>query len=331
MISVFTVPAPSFTKLQIEQILQSKFNLSGCVKNLYGDRDQNFLIKTKKLRYILKIFNIEEKINIIDVQDSAINHIRKNDSDILVPLTIDHKRINQNGKTYTFKLLEYLEGEFLHEKTMSLQDYTNMGSFMGKLSTALIDFNHKAAHRSFAWDCRQTSILKTNLNFIDSNTKQNTILFFLDKYEKNVVPFLDKLRMSVIHNDGNDHNIIINQKHKTFGIIDFGDMVHSFHIVEPAVAIAYIYLNNQSPFEKIYAFLKGYHSSFPLKTLELKVIIYFMCMRLCTTVTMSAWRKKLFPENKYLRISENPAWSALDKLSKSNLSRLSKDLLKNVK
>ena len=46
MISVFTVPAPSFTKLQIEQILQSKFNLSGCVKSLYGDRDQNFLIET---------------------------------------------------------------------------------------------------------------------------------------------------------------------------------------------------------------------------------------------------------------------------------------------
>jgi hypothetical protein len=45
---------------------------------------------------------------------------------------------------------------------------------------------------------------------------------------------------------------------------------------------------------------------------------------------MAAWRKKLFPRNRYLIISENPAWSALDKLSQTNLSQLSKDLLKNV-
>ena len=81
--------------------------------------------------------------------------------------------------------------------------------------------------------------------------------------------------MSVIHNDGNDHNILINHKHKTFGIIDFGDMIHSFHIIEPAVAIAYIYLDNLNPFENVYAFLKGYHTVFPLETIELKLILLF--------------------------------------------------------
>ena len=330
MISVFSVPAPSFTKLQIEQILQSQFDLDGSAKNLYGDRDQNFLIKTKKLQYVLKIFNSEEKKEVIDLQDRAINYIRKNDSDILVPLTINQKKIDQNGQIYTFKLLEYLEGEFLYKKVMSINDYTNMGVFMGRLSTALIGFNHKAAYRIFEWDCRQISILKKKMNLINSKTRQDTVLFFLDEYVKNVVPFLERIRMSVIHNDGNYHNILINHRNKTFGIIDFGDIVHSYHIIEPAVAIAYIYLNNQNPFEKIYAFLKGYSFSFPLKALELKLILYFMCMRLCTTVTMSAWRKKLFPKNRYLTISEKPAWLALNKLSKCNLSQLSNDLLKNV-
>ena len=330
MNSVFTIPAPSFTNLQIEQILKSHFGISGHVKNLYGDRDQNLLIKTKKLHYILKVFNVHEKKEIIDFQDIAINYIRKNDSEILVPLTLDQKRIRQNGKTYTFKLLKYLEGKFLYEEAMSSHDYTKMGFFMGRLSTALIGFNHKAAYRLFEWDCRRIDIIKTNLNFIKNQTEKDTILFFLNQYTENVVPFLHKLRMSVIHNDGNDHNILINHKHKTFGIIDFGDMIHSFHIIEPAVAIAYIYLDNRNPFENVYAFLKGYHTVFPLETIELKLILYFMCMRLCTTVTMSAWRKKLFPSNKYLRISEKPAWTALNALSKKNLSQLSNDLLKNV-
>ena len=43
---------------------------------------------------------------------------------------------------------------------MSSHDYTNMGFFMGRLSTALIGFNHKAAYRVFEWDCRRIDNLK---------------------------------------------------------------------------------------------------------------------------------------------------------------------------
>ena len=102
MISVFTIPAPSFTKLEIEQILKSHFGISGYVKNLYGDRDQNFLIKTKKLHYILKVFNVHEKKEIIDFQDIAINYIRKNDSEILVPLTLK-KLFEASALVFAFK------------------------------------------------------------------------------------------------------------------------------------------------------------------------------------------------------------------------------------
>ena len=41
--------------------------------------------------------------------------------------------------------------------------------------------------------------------------------------------------------------------------------------------------------------------------------------------------KKLFPKNEYLSISEKPAWKALDKLSKANLSELSVEIFKNAK
>ena len=50
--------------------------------------------------------------------------------------------------------------------------------------------------------------------------------------------------MSVIHNDCNDHNIIVNEK-KAMGIIDFGDMVYSFQVLEPAVCMAYLALNKK--------------------------------------------------------------------------------------
>ena len=330
MNSVFTIPAPSFTKIEIKKILISDFGISGVVKNLYSDRDQNFLIITKEKKYILKVYNIAEKKETIELQDTATKYIKNRDPQILVPLTVDYQTVEYKGKLFNLRLLDFIEGDFLNKKSMTIYDHKDMGVFVGRLSRALLGFDHQAAHRIFEWDCKQIGIIANNLRFVNTNDKKNIILYFLNEYKKNVIPIKENLRMAVIHNDGNDHNIIINNKHKTFGIIDFGDIVYSFQIIESAVAIAYIYLNNKNPFEKIYAFLQGYQSSFELNKLELKSIIYFMCLRICITVTMSAWRKKLFPKNKYLTISEAPAWSALNKLSKINLSKLSDDIIKNV-
>ena len=330
MNSIFTTPPPSFTKIKIKKVLISKFNISGAVKSLYSDRDQNFFITTKEKKYILKVYNFAEKKETIELQDTATRYIRNRDPQILVPLTIDYKTVENKGKSFNLRLLDFIEGDFLSKKSMTIHDHKDMGVFIGRLSKALLGFDHQAAHRIFEWDCKQINIIANNLRFVNTNNKKNIILYFLNQYKNNVMPMKENLRMAVIHNDGNDHNIIINNKYKTFGIIDFGDIVYSFQIIESAVAIAYIYLNNENPFEEICSFLKGYQSSFELNKAELKSIVYFMCLRICITATMSAWRKKLFPKNKYLTISEAPAWSALDKLSKINLSQLSDDIIKNV-
>tara|TARA_B100000427_G_scaffold216172_1_gene180555 strand:- start:321 stop:1316 length:996 start_codon:yes stop_codon:yes gene_type:complete len=330
MDSVFTAPPPSFEKRKINEILNSQFGFYGIVKNLYGDRDQNFLIRTKKNIYILKVYNPAEKKEIIELQDAAIKHIKNRNSYILLPSTVNWKTIKYKDQIFYFRLLEYIEGDFIYKKNMTLDDHKSLGSFMGELSRAFVGFDHQAAHRVFEWDCRQTNIIKNNLRFINKRKNKNIILQFLNEYKKNVIPLSENLRMAVIHNDGNDHNIIINDRDQAFGIIDFGDIIYSFQIIEASVAIAYIYLNNKDPFEKIFSFLKGYQSAFELNKLELKSILYFMSIRLCITVTMSAWRKILFPDNKYLTISEEPAWSALNRLAKENLSKLSKDIIKNV-
>jgi hypothetical protein len=45
---------------------------------------------------------------------------------------------------------------------------------------------------------------------------------------------------------------------------------------------------------------------------------------------MSAWRMKLFPENKYLAVSQKPAWDLLRKLEKEDLENFSDRLIKYV-
>ena len=65
--------------------------------------------------------------------------------------------------------------------------------------------------------------------------------------------------------------------------------------------------------------------------LELRSAIYIACLRLCISVTMSAWRTKLFPSNKYLSVSNNLAWNYLNKIKNEDLTILSNEMTNYVK
>ena len=76
--------------------------------------------------------------------------------------------------------------------------------------------------------------------------------------------------------------------------------------------------------------LKGYHVKFPLRQSELASTIYLMCSRLCITVSMAAWRKILFPDNKYLTISESSAWKLLRMMEKQDMGEWSSRLVEHA-
>ena len=77
--------------------------------------------------------------------------------------------------------------------------------------------------------------------------------------------------------------------------------------------------------------LKGYHAKFPLQQSELASTIYLMCSRLCITVSMAAWRKRLFPDNKYLTISESSAWTLLRMMEEEDMGEWSSRLVEYAK
>ncbi|GIT08322.1 MAG: hypothetical protein CM1200mP30_19520 [Pseudomonadota bacterium] len=62
-----------------------------------------------------------------------------------------------------------------------------------------------------------------------------------------------------IHNDCNDYNVlVIPNLHgsPSLGLIDFGDMSHSYLAAEPAAACAYAMLNKAEPLEAAVPFGK---------------------------------------------------------------------------
>jgi 4-aminobutyrate aminotransferase-like enzyme/murein DD-endopeptidase MepM/ murein hydrolase activator NlpD len=161
-------------------------------------------------------------------------------------------------------------------------------------------------------------IIHRNKEHIVDPEKTALIEYFLGEFEKHVLPVLSDLRISVVHNDANDYNLIIDKagypEERSIGIIDFGDMVATHTIFELAVATAYAILGKSDPIIAASSLISGYHSIFPLTEQELELLFPSICARLALSVTLSAYQQTLEPDNEYLKISEAPAWKLLHRL-----------------
>jgi 4-aminobutyrate aminotransferase-like enzyme/Ser/Thr protein kinase RdoA (MazF antagonist) len=307
---------------------------------LTSERDQNFLLApdaqdlitaSPPAGYVLKIANAQEDIAILDLQNQALRHLAAH-STIPVPQLIpadDGQDIAQtpaDQETYFVRLLTYLPGKPLAEcKPHTPALLRALGEYLGELDRTLADFAHPAAGRKLQWDLRwATDIIGRYKEAIGNPQRQQLIEQYLTHFTEQAQPLLADVRTGIIHNDANDYNVLVATAEKggnptlletIAGIIDFGDMVHTYVVAEPAIAAAYAMLGKQNPLAAAEQIVAGYHSVYPLTEPELAVLYPLITMRLCMSVCLSAHQQALQPENQYLSISETPAWALLERLA----------------
>ena len=319
---------PGFKTTQMQRIVKTYYGLSGVLEELPSERDQNFHLRTDSGReYVLKIASRLERLESLEFQNSALEHLAKCCDVSAIPslvISSNGREIEQtkssDGTHHFMRLLSYLPGKVLAKvNPHSTELLLDFGKFMGSISRGLADFDHQAAHRNFYWDLRQARpVIRRYMDLISSHEQRELVHYFLHLYENLVLPRIDELRTSVIHNDANDYNVLVNHPHsddaRSFGILDFGDMLFSSTINELAVAIAYAILDKPDPLSVAQDIVSGYHSVFPLSESELDLLFPLICARLAMSVSIAAHQQKLEPENEYLSISQRPAWTALSLL-----------------
>jgi Ser/Thr protein kinase RdoA (MazF antagonist) len=324
--SVFNSPPPNYSLEDIIKLVEDHYGFIVQITVLNSERDQNFLCATDKKKYVLKISNPDEDRAVLEMQNACMQYIKDHDPSLQVPLAFKEvKTIEYEGTSFFIRLVDYLPGQFLMNVDHHNDLLYELGSFLGRLRTAMNGFDHPAGHRDFPWDVANVDFIKEHKHFL--NSKKGIVDHFINQYEQNVLPIVSKLRKVLIHNDGNDHNVLVNENGKINGIIDFGDMIYTFIACEPAVCMAYVALEKDDPLEAIAQVLKGFHEKFPLTHDELLSVIYLVCMRSCITVTMAAYRKQLFPDNKYISVTEDQAWDFLKKMQHEDLKKWSDKLV----
>lgn len=329
-----TAKTPTFSTIEINQLLTQQYNLSGKLKELPGYCDQNLLLTTDDdNQYIVKVANSAEPQLELEMQNAAMAHLTEKQC------AVPHALINQLGEritsitntqqeTFCLRVLSFIPGKFYadakscsHNKNL----WSDLGQFMAKIDLALTDFNHAGAFRYLDWDLAQGYRVCMSKKHLLEKKQVKLVEKFLTLYQTQAMPVLSQLPQGVIHNDANDYNLLVDNiksPEKITGMIDFGDMVHTHIINELAIACAYALMGEKSAQEDTLSAFKtivsGYHKVKPLTDVELEVLYSLVALRLCTTVCNSALAIKQQPDNEYLLVSVKPAWHLLEQMSALN-------------
>ena len=308
-----------------EKILFEFYNIRGTAFKLPGESDFNFKISIdSKDCYILKISRPNQNKKYSGFQQKILQYL-EDKATIISPKIILNKKnkaiseyIDDDGNTRNIRLLSWIPGRLWStvNPTSDILRF-DLGQKSGKLTKALHYFKHTEAYRNFEWDIAQSLWTTNFLHLFDS--KEKKIIIYFQSLFKTQFKSYRSLRKSIVHNDINDNNIVVSkniEKPTIIGVIDYGDAIHTQTINDLAIACAYAIMHHNDPLEASLELVKGYHSTFTLKEEEVSHLFACIAMRLVISVTKSAINKDKEPNNRYLLISEKPAWEVLIKWSK---------------
>lgn len=321
--SVFDHPKPSFSPAAIADLLARDYGLSGRMRDLVSERDQNILIETGEGGYVLKIANRAEDVAFLALQNAVMNHLAETDPELGIQRLVRSRsgaEIAQwadAGNEHAVRLFTYLPGELFSAEPKTPQLLESLGRFIGRLSRGLKGFGDPAAHRpGFLWNLDEAMAVKPWLADVAAEHRAMVARIFA-RYEACALPRLRRLRMAVLHQDANDNNIVTSGG-LVSGLIDFGDMVHGRQINELAVTLAYALLDVTDIYKSATPLIAAYAREFPLEAEEADILFDLAAIRLAMSVCISSHRARDFPGNDYLLISQAPALRLLERLDQTN-------------
>ncbi len=204
-----------------------------------GIDSKNYLILVDNKKYILKIYssnNVEEV---------------KYELEILYKLNSDNKYnkyfpVVKEGIFYIGQkpsiILEYIQGKTLSVKDINSLTLKKVAKIQARMHHSMSDY--VPIHKKFRFsifDFTFVDFFKNKDKELYSNIFKNEI-FFLSQESKRIENF--NLRKSIIHEDFNKDNIIINKKCE-IKLIDFGDSHRAEIVSDIATAIKELIINNK--------------------------------------------------------------------------------------
>jgi len=320
---------PEISKENVLAVLSNCQNVQ-ILRQLDSYDDVNYMISIDDTKYLFKVHNGVESDNFqaaaseIQLQMALASTLTQaglatsGSTELLETMVHDLPTVSGKIHPLVCRLLTWVEGTPMSDvRPLAVETLANAGVYLGKMHLAWdgLDATVPAAARYHQWDGKNALDLREFVQYVQTEERRNMIESIIDTFEKEILPHKDSFQVGLNHGDYNDANIIV-QDGRVVGVIDFGDSVATWRILDICVAMAYSML---SPYAQggrclsaAAALLRGYHSVYSVQHFE-QVYTLIVC-RLATSVTLGAYSYQQNPGNEYLLLHAEPAWTLLDKL-----------------
>jgi 4-aminobutyrate aminotransferase-like enzyme/Ser/Thr protein kinase RdoA (MazF antagonist) len=323
---------PSLTVEAAASLARRLYGLEAGATPLPSERDQNFRLETPAGdAFVLKIANAADGRELLRAQNAALAHVARRST--LCPLLVPALdgglmgEIDAGGMRHSVRLFTWLPGVSMAEvgpaSPALLQD---LGARLAELDAALEGFDDPAVHRDFHWDlARAFDVIASSSGLVAGDAMRALVSDLAARILARDGERLARLRRTVVHNDPNDHNVLVSVPaasdlpsesgaHIT-GLVDFGDIVHSYAIADLAIAIAYAVLDTPDPLDAAVAVFRGYTGLRPVDDDEVASLFGLVLLRLCASVCIAARQHRQRPDDPYLTVSQASIARTLPRLA----------------
>jgi len=305
----------------------SRWDEKSQLARLPGEYDWNFRVSGGATG-ILKIMHQGCDRVLVETQVAMLNHLAQV-AHLPTPSVIpsvaanDIECVATEGTKRLAWMISLLPGQTLASAApIGLSLMRDIGLCLARLHVALKDFSHPGLNRTFKWDLKAADWFEPFVPQIQDPARIATVSQIFADYKSNHQAFLKSLPQQAIHNDLNDHNILViidgDGTSHVSGLIDFGDILYGSVLADVAIAAAYLVLSCDNPIERLAMFLDGYQSVHPLTEAEIDAVWPLALTRLAASVTNAAVMKQEKPDDPYVVVTEGAAWQLLDRLDAFN-------------
>jgi len=322
------VPGRSSSYAHWQEVLKSLWGIDARLTRLDGEYDLNLLAAGTDA-HIFKVMRAGCDPAFVDMQCRALEHIAASASKAPGPGVIRVPEVvytssgdlyatvaDEAGQPRIVWLLKKLPGVRYASWQPRTPELSHLiGSAIGAMDRALADFEHPFLARSFKWNLGEALWIEDRYDDILDPSRRAIVDEIVKEY-RSVRNALDALPSVAIHNDVNDHNILVDgsllESARVGGLIDLGDMCAAPRVCDLAIAGAYMVLDDPNPEATLSSLVAGYHSTHPLTPAEVDLIWPLLRMRLAVSVVNSALVAIENPDDPYVVISQKPAWGFLE-------------------
>jgi 4-aminobutyrate aminotransferase-like enzyme/Ser/Thr protein kinase RdoA (MazF antagonist) len=321
---VLDATPPTLDPASAADIARTAFGVEGTLDLLVSERDQNFrLTETSGAAWVLKVSNAAEDRSVVEMELAAVERIAEVDPALPVPLArpgLDGSRVvivDVGGTEHLVRLLPLLPGRNAAPAELDAPAVLHIGEVVARVGLALRGFFHAAAGRTILWDQQRLPLLFRHVELIDDPLRRALMERVLDRVRGRVLPALPTLRSQVIHDDLTLDNLLLDERNRISGIIDFGDMSHTSLVLDVPASIQSLVRDRGNLFAVAEAFLAGYAAVTPLEPREADLLGDLLVGRMAQTILISVHRMRRYPDNAYIRGWAEPAWTLLAQLEEA--------------